>query len=237
MRGPFDGSFPFPPSTAESAVVLFSCCKGETHTPNRGFKQLFRRLRTGFNPRKMEAQDFSPSTLRQAEVLILGNPRGQFMVSEFAMLRDFVKGGGSLLVLAEQGRSGAASGDQSNINYLLEEFGISANPDSVVRTAHYKYMHPRECHIADSALHPALTRLLGPGRAAAAAAAGGDGGPAASTAAAALELVYASGCTLAVHKPAVPVLSSGALSYPAKRPIGSSLACLFPLGPTALPPA
>lgn len=31
----------------------------------------------------------------------------------------------------------------TNINYLLEQFGMAVNSDSVVRTVYYKYLHPK----------------------------------------------------------------------------------------------
>ena len=35
----------------------------------------------------------------------------------------------------------------TNLNYLFEQYGISVNNDSVVRTAFYKYFHPKEALI------------------------------------------------------------------------------------------
>ena len=35
----------------------------------------------------------------------------------------------------------------TNINFLLEEYGIMVNNDAVVRTNYYKYFHPKECLI------------------------------------------------------------------------------------------
>ena len=35
----------------------------------------------------------------------------------------------------------------TNINFLLEDYGIMVNSDSVVRTSYYKYFHPKVCHI------------------------------------------------------------------------------------------
>ena len=31
----------------------------------------------------------------------------------------------------------------TNINFLLEDYGIMVNSDSVVRTSYYKYFHPK----------------------------------------------------------------------------------------------
>jgi intraflagellar transport protein 52 len=37
----------------------------------------------------------------------------------------------------------------TNINYLLEQFGISVNADSVIRTSYFKYLHPKEAFISN----------------------------------------------------------------------------------------
>jgi intraflagellar transport protein 52 len=45
-----------------------------------------------------------------------------------------------------------------NINYLLEEYGMSINSDSVMRSVYYKYLHPKEVFIADGVLVPDLCK-------------------------------------------------------------------------------
>ena len=37
----------------------------------------------------------------------------------------------------------------TNINYLLEQFGMSVNSDAVVRTSFFKYLHPKEAFISN----------------------------------------------------------------------------------------
>ncbi len=46
-----------PTGTETGGRVLFSCCKGETHTHRSGFKQLYRRLRSTYRPDKLESSD------------------------------------------------------------------------------------------------------------------------------------------------------------------------------------
>jgi hypothetical protein len=122
--------------------VLFSSCKGETHTPKQGFKQLFRRLRSMFRPEKLESKDdLTLENLRTAAVVVFGCPRDKFNTNEFNVLKRYVQQGGSLLIMLQEGGE-ARTG--TNINFLLEEFGMSVNSDSVVRTTHYKYLHPKE---------------------------------------------------------------------------------------------
>ena len=47
----------------------------------------------------------------------------------------------------------------TNINYLLEQFGMSVNSDTVVRTSFFKYLHPKEAFISHGNLSHDFTRL------------------------------------------------------------------------------
>lgn len=102
----------------------------------------------------------------------------------------------------------------SNANELLESYGILTHADCVLRTAYYKYLHPKEVFISHGVLQPELvakksvaTRGTRNGREASMF--GGKGGG--------LEIVYPHGSTLSVQRPARAVLSSGAISYPLNR--------------------
>ena len=64
--------------------------------------------------------------------MILANPRQKFTVPQFDQMKLLMQRGTSILVLLnEQGEKGA----KSNMNYFLEEFGISVNSDNVIRTS------------------------------------------------------------------------------------------------------
>ncbi len=107
---------------------------------------------------------------------------------------------------------------------------MAVNSDAVVRTTHYKYLHPKEVLVADGILNRGVLAAVGksPGseadedfRAAKARSAFDGTG---------LEFVYPYGATLSVQKPAVPVLSSGKIAYPMNRPLGEprrSRDCVF----------
>lgn len=144
---------------AGDARILFSSCKSESHTHKTGFKQLYRRVRaSGYKPDKLESkEDFTTDFLRDAAVLVLGCPKERFTASEFEVLKRFVHSGGSLLVLLNEGGEEKAG---TNINYLLEEFGISVNNDAVVRTTHYKYLHPKEVSSTHANSHWGTFRKL-----------------------------------------------------------------------------
>mmetsp|Transcript_3146 Transcript_3146/g.7867 ORF Transcript_3146/g.7867 Transcript_3146/m.7867 type:complete len:512 (-) Transcript_3146:94-1629(-) len=206
--------------------VTFSCVKGESHTPKSGFKNLFRRLRSMFKPDKLEnREDLRPEGLAGSAILVLGCPRERFSVTEFEALKGFIMGGGSVLVFAGEGGEDAAG---TNINYLLEEFGISVNSDCVVRTVHYKYLHPKEVHISDGVLNREVLAQVGKHRKGgpepdddATLGGGGRGRGGKDFDGTGLEFVYPYGATLTVQKPAIPLLATGKIAYPMHRPLAA----------------
>ena len=228
--------------------VLFSACKGESHTPTAGFKALFRRLRGRWRTEKLAggrgSDGLTPEALAGAQVLVFGAPRELFTRAELQAVRGFLRRGGSLLVLGGEGGEKRLG---TNLNQVLEEFGIRINADCVVRTVHHRYFHPKEALIADGILNRAVLNFggvaAGEGRG------GGSGGNPAGGGAGVgargglsgrglaspgggeaerdshdgtgLEFVYPRGATLQVQKPAVAVLSSGKVAYPMHRPLGA----------------
>merc|ERR1712176_70785 len=107
------------------------------------------------------------------------------------------------------------------------------NSDAVVRTVYHKYQHPKECLITNGILFEDMVRAARGEKKAEKQAAdqlalnitreegdianvGKDNGG--------LEFVFPYGATLNAQKPALPVLSSGPISYPLNRPV----AAVFP---------
>lgn len=72
---------------------------------------------------------------------VFGCPTENFTLEELATLSDFIASGGSLLVLLSEGGEKAAG---TNINLLIQDYGISINSDSVIQTVNNKYLHPKE---------------------------------------------------------------------------------------------
>lgn len=141
--------------------VVFSQCKDEKFHPSSrpsGYKQWFRRLRSSFRPSSLK-DEISDKTLTGVDILVLGAPRAKFSVDEFDALKDFIHAGGALLVLADEG------GEQNlgtNVNYLLEEYGIFVNADVAVRALPFEseYVHPKETLITDGVLNRAVQRFV-----------------------------------------------------------------------------
>ena len=149
-----------PQGEPSGPVVLVSGCKGEARTLRAGYKQLARHLKAArCEVRRLEgAAGITPAALAGAAILVLGGPTQPFSAAELDALRAYLRDGGNLLVLGGEGGSsggggaagagpggaatagagagaGAAAGPGSNLNYLLEEYGLSLANDCVIQTA------------------------------------------------------------------------------------------------------
>lgn len=149
-----------------------------------------------------------------------------FTGKELQEIRQYIEVGGSALVVMAEG---GESKQQTNINAMLEQFGIFVNNDSVIRKAFHKYTHPKEAYIGNGCLNSELVRVAN-GEAKKGEEKQGkyakrykdtkddlserdqNGG---------LKFVYPYGSTLNVRKPAHPILSSGPISFPPNRPIAA----------------
>lgn len=220
--------------SSDSSRILFSSCKGETYTAKAGFKQLSRRLRSLYKTDALDSKDeFTLKTLSSAAAVVFGNPQHKFTAAEFDVLKSYIGDGGSVIILGEEGgeeRSG------TNINYLTEEFGINLNSDSVVRLSHHKYLHPKEALVTDGILNRDIATSIqaasnGENRAPPNAAESGRGSKKEQYHGKGCNFLYAHGATLTVQKPSVPILSTGRVTYPMHRPLGtfSTQTCHPPL--------
>lgn len=136
-------------------------------------------------------------------------PRRKYNQSEFSALKSFVEAGGKLLIFLEEGGERQYS---NNVNYLLEEYGISVNNDRVIRTFFYKYYNPKEVQIRDGVLNRSLLQ---------------KGQLSGNVNSKDLTYLYPFGATLNVVKPSVAILSTGSTSFPPNRPT-----CAFYQSPT-----
>lgn len=200
--------------TPKSNLIFFNQTKREQFTLTKGYKSWNRKLR---NQWKVSAfkDDLTLDNLRQAALFVIASPRERFTSFELEQLKQYVESGGSLLVLLGE------VNDQSlntNVNFLLEQFGIMVNNDSVVRSVYYKYFHPKEALVSNGVLNRAISRAAGkyvPG--------GVDDDVEKDSGlnpiAQALQFVYPYGSTLNVAKPSTALLSSGSACIPVNRPV------------------
>ena len=142
-------------------------------------------------------------TLSQSRVFVLPGPREKFSETEINYMKKYLETGGSILVMLGEGGEKRFG---TNINFLLEEYGIMVNNDAVVRTNYYKYFHPKECLIQNGVLNRAVSEAAGktvPGLSL-------DEGVDPQS----LSFLYPHGATLNVARPATAVLSTGSVSFP-----------------------
>ncbi|XP_054275371.1 intraflagellar transport protein 52 homolog [Macrosteles quadrilineatus] len=180
--------------------IVFNQSKNELFKLAESYKILQRKLKGNWKVLSNK-DEISGSVLNGVSVFVVAAPREKFTESEFNVMKKYLDSGGSLLVLMTEGGEKTL---QTNINFLLEEYGIMVNNDCVVRTHYYKYFHPKECLVANGVLNRGLIK---------------DSGKKVENFAQALSFVYPFGATLNIARPATAVLSSGTVAFPLNRPV------------------
>lgn len=211
---------------SKSLEILVDVSKREQANPSGDYKKFHRRLKAEFKV-SINKDILTLERLQACRLVVFAGPRDMFNEDECNAVKEYLTGGGSAFVLLGEG---GESKSNTNINYLLEEFGISVNNDAVVRTVYYRYHHPKEALITHGILCSDLVRAAkgekrrnkeNTGQLALnitkddtdmAGLTKDNGG---------LEFVFPYGATLNVQKPAIPILSSGPISYPLNRPIAA----------------
>uniref|UniRef100_A0A3Q1HNZ1 Uncharacterized protein n=1 Tax=Anabas testudineus TaxID=64144 RepID=A0A3Q1HNZ1_ANATE len=189
--------------------VVFNASKRELFTTNNGYKSVQKRLRAQWKIQSMK-EELCLERLKGVKLWITAGPREKFTASELEVLKQYLDGGGNILVMLGEG--GEMKYD-TNINFLLEEFGVMVNNDSVVRNVYYKYFHPKEALVSNGVLNREISRAAGK------VVTGIIEDENVGNNAQALTFVYPYGATLSVMKPAVAVLSTGSVCFPLNRPV------------------
>ncbi|KAJ3375358.1 Intraflagellar transport protein 52 [Allomyces arbusculus] len=199
-------------------LILFDVQKREAYSPATTLKAMQRRLRAGFKI-AVNKDEITLNRIFEASLLVFCGPKDKFTSAEFSALKSYLDIGGSILYLVGEGGE-TASG--SNFNYLLEEYGMSVNADSVTRTSYFKYFHPKEAFVDNGVLNREFERVAeqygghltsSPAKPASTVTVGADDNG--------LSFVFPFGATINVQKPSIPILSSGSMSYPLNRPIAA----------------
>ncbi|XP_071778746.1 intraflagellar transport protein 52 homolog [Centroberyx gerrardi] len=190
-------------------TVVLNASKRELFTANSGYKSLQKRLRAQWKIQSIK-EELSLEKLKGVKLWITAGPREKFTASELEVLKQYLDGGGDVLVMLGEG--GEMKYD-TNINFLLEEFGIMVNNDAVVRNVYYKYFHPKEALVSNGVLNREISRAAGK------VVTGIIEEENTGNNAQALTFVYPYGATLSVMKPAAAVLSTGSVCFPLNRPV------------------
>ena len=152
-------------------------------------------------------------------------PTKKFKTSELDALKQYLEGGKSIIFMAGEGGELKLG---TNINYLLENNGIFINDDAVIRTSYFKYFNPKEVFIQNGVCDQEFIRVankkekqtVGKQNRRLAFALDNeydDDNP--DSGLGGFHFVYPFGCTLTVNHPAVPLLTSGPISYPVNKPL------------------
>ncbi|XP_055548271.1 intraflagellar transport protein 52 homolog isoform X2 [Wyeomyia smithii] len=124
--------------------------------------------------------------------------------------KDYISEGGRLLLLLGEG---GEVNFNTNINFLLEEYGMTINNDSVVRPQYYKYFHPKEALISGGIASDTLNNnLLEYSKSILTAFDFMDDKYK-------VEFVYPFGATMNVIQPSVVLMTTGPAVYPFNRPL------------------
>ena len=204
--------------------ILFDISHKELLTPSSGLSKLCEFLsRDKKYSITTNREPITIDRISDSALFVIPAPREMFTKEEFDALKLFIQGGGNLLVLFTEG---AETKLKTNLNYLLEQFGIFANPDSVIRTVFNRsYLHPKECNISNGIINKEISNFAqgktkkAPGSTVSHLLK--DDGIDLADEHGGLSFLYPYGCTLNVQKPGIPLLSSGPLAYPLNRPVGA----------------
>lgn len=198
-----------------SVNILFNQSKDEMFSLTNGYKKFQRELKNW--KISTNRDEITLERLLQCRIFVTVAPTKKFSSSEIDTLKRFVSmHSGSVLVLLSEGGESKLN---TNINFLLDEFGINVNNDAIVRTSFYKYFNPKEALVPDGILNRAVTELAGKQIEFTQTSEKNE------AAAQSLSFVYPFGATLNVQKPSIPVLSSGTVCYPIKRPLCALYGC------------
>uniref|UniRef100_A0A8C5GMM4 ABC-type uncharacterized transport system domain-containing protein n=1 Tax=Gouania willdenowi TaxID=441366 RepID=A0A8C5GMM4_GOUWI len=193
----------------EDNIVVINASKRELFTANNGYKSMQKRLRSQWKIQSLK-DEISSEKLKGVKLWVTAGPREKFTASELEVLKLYLDSGGNMLVMLGEG--GETQFD-TNINFLLEEYGIMVNSDAVVRNVYYKYFHPKEALVSNGVLNREISRAAGK------VVTGVIEEESVGNNAQALTFVYPYGATLGVMRPAVAVLSTGFLCFPINRPV------------------
>ncbi|MBN3282686.1 IFT52 protein, partial [Polyodon spathula] len=101
-------------------TIVLNASKREKFTASSGYKSLQKKLKMHW---KVQRGDFGGEAER-SQIVDHSWPREKFTVAEFEVLKRYLDSGGNVLVMLGEG--GELKYD-TNINFLLEEFGIMVN--------------------------------------------------------------------------------------------------------------
>lgn len=165
-------------------------------SPNPRYNRLVARLHKLGSSRLGARCELDDASAGQADLVVLAAPDEPPSDETVSALRRHLSRGGAALLLTGHSLEARDPEAFGRLARLTAEYGVTLRGDeAVVRTAfHRQYLHPKEVQVEGAAVAP----LDGVG-----------------------SVVHPFGHTLAVQSPAVPLLSSRRLAFPANRPLAA----------------
>ena len=120
--------------------ILFNQSKDEMFSLTSGYKKFQRELKNWKITTNRD--DITIEKLLQNRIFVTAAPQKKFSSTEIEALKRYLNqhNGSVLIMLTEGGESKL----NTNINFLLEDYGINVNNDSIIRTTYFKYFNPKE---------------------------------------------------------------------------------------------
>lgn len=148
--------------------------------------------------------------MKSIRIFIIAGPQEKFTDIELKSLKEFISNGGKLMILLGEG---GEMNFNTNINFLLEDYGMNINSDSVIRPHYYKYFHPKEVVISGGIAPDKMCKTLL------------EQNKSEETPMSMLdekykiEFLYPYGASLNVINPASVLLTTTSVAYPFNRPL------------------
>ena len=209
--------------------IVFNTSKEELGNPARNMKKFKDILKDSHKVATahqcaLNKDEIKYDKIKGADVLIFAGPTKKFTHSELTDLERYLEDGKHLFLLADEG---GEDGLGSNFNFLLEKYNLLANGDAVIRTAYFKYFHPKEVFVQHGVVDEDFVRVANKlGQQAGMKkhkrtqlAFEGEADEGIDSGLSGFHFVYPHGCTLTVKQPSLSVLTSGPISYPVNQPV------------------
>ncbi|CAC9482462.1 intraflagellar transport protein 52 [Leishmania donovani] len=145
-----------PPPT-QQRKVCFNVCRQEPYHPSKGYRHLARKLRQGGTV-EINKEDITLDRLSASDIVLFPAPQTPFSEEDLTVIRQYVEGGGSAMILLGDGHGG----QYSYLNKTLDDWtGITINEDCVVRTVLHRYLHPKEVCVTNGITNRAINKAAG----------------------------------------------------------------------------
>ncbi|TPP51034.1 hypothetical protein CGC21_19425 [Leishmania donovani] len=129
----------------------------EPYHPSKGYRHLARKLRQGGTV-EINKEDITLDRLSTSDIVLFPAPQTPFSEEDLTVIRQYVEGGGSAMILLGDGHGG----QYSYLNKTLDDWtGITINEDCVVRTVLHRYLHPKEVCVTNGITNRAINKAAG----------------------------------------------------------------------------